>query len=228
MTSKGSAIEAGNRIIITFGDSTTALRPGIDMTYSDLLRKELPKYGISGNIINKGIPGNTTNDAMARFHTDVLDQNPDLVIIQFGINDSAYDVWKEPPATEPRVSLSTYVVNITSMVHQIKIAGAEVILMTPNPLRWSETTLGLYGKNPYDINNPWGFNVILSDYAQAIRDIAAAENIPLIDVQSAFIAYDDATNQSVDDLLLDGMHPNNTGHRIVANMLEAERIRVHW
>ena len=51
LTSKGSAIEAGNRIIIIVGDSTTALRPGIDMTYSDLLREELPKYGISGSII---------------------------------------------------------------------------------------------------------------------------------------------------------------------------------
>ena len=50
-------------------------------------------------MINRGVPGNTTSQARARFAADVLDNHPDLVIIQLGANDAAIDVWKDPPAT---------------------------------------------------------------------------------------------------------------------------------
>ncbi len=219
------ALTKGEYTIVALGDSTTAER-FVDgrwmQVYCDLLRNELPQYGITGSVINKGVPSNTSTDAMARFQSDVLDLNPDLVIIQLGINDSAYDVWKEPPATEPRVSLNTTKANLTSMVQQLKSAGSDVILMTPNVLRWTPLMLEYYGQPPYDPNDPWGYNVVLTDYAQAVREVAALQNVLLIDVYSACIEYDQAAGQSVDDLLLDGVHPNEAGHRMVADMLEAQ------
>ena len=39
-----------------------------------------------------------------------------MIVIQFGINDAAVDVWKKPPATEPRVPLNEYLDNLRTMI----------------------------------------------------------------------------------------------------------------
>jgi lysophospholipase L1-like esterase len=211
----------GSYTIVAFGDSTTEedpVRVEGDV-YSQILEKELPTYGITGMIVNAGIPSNTSLQGYNRLQSDVLDYNPDLVIVQFGINDAAVDVWKNPPATEPRVSLNDYIHNMTNIVQDIKATGSKVILMTPNPCRWTEILLTYYGYEPYDPEDPMGFNVMLTDYAQAVRDLAVSEDVPLVDVYSSFVAYNDVVGQSMDDLLADGMHPNYLGHEIIGDAL---------
>ncbi|MEZ5434349.1 MAG: hypothetical protein R3F31_24940 [Verrucomicrobiales bacterium] len=41
----------------------------------------------------------------------------------------------------------------------------------------------------------------------------------LVDVETAFLDYGRVPGQSVDDLLLDGMHPNDRGHALIAELL---------
>ena len=108
--------------------------------YANCLARELPAKGIKAEIINAGIGGNTTQMAMSRFDKDVLQKNPDLVVIQFGINDSAVDVWKTPPATESRVSKKKYIQNLEKLVETLKTRKCEVILMTPNRMCWTACT----------------------------------------------------------------------------------------
>ncbi|HRU05193.1 MAG TPA: GDSL-type esterase/lipase family protein, partial [Candidatus Brocadiia bacterium] len=135
--------------IVTFGDSTTAPR-GKLKTYSDCLREDLSAKGVAVEVVNAGIGGNTTRMALARFQTDVLDRKPDLVVIQFGINDSCVDVWRKPPATGPRVPRDEYVKNLEKMAATLQERGCRVILMTPNLLRWTPRLKTLYGQPPYD------------------------------------------------------------------------------
>jgi len=61
--------------------------------------------------------------------------------------------------------------------------------------------------------------VLLKSYAAAVRKIAKEEHVPLVDVYAAFENYDKQPNQAADDLLLDGMHPNTAGQRMVADLL---------
>lgn len=204
--------------VVAFGDSTTAPR-GTLQVYADCLTRDLPKKGINAEIINAGIGGNTTANAKARFEEDVLDRHPDLVVIQFGINDSAVDVWKKPPATESRVKKNQYAENLERFVDTLRKAGCQVILMTPNPIRWTPGLKGQYGKPPYRPDRADGFNVTLSPYADCVRAVAKNKKVPLVDVYAAFQAYGKVKGQSVDDLLLDGMHPNDKGHRFVADLL---------
>jgi lysophospholipase L1-like esterase len=91
--------------------------------------------------------------------------------------------------------------------------------MTPNPLRWNEKLLGLYGEPPYDPEDPDGFNAFLRDYAQRVRDVADRTGAALVDSFAAFQAHGAVEGQLVDDLLLDGMHPNSAGHALEAEML---------
>jgi len=216
--------------IVAFGDSTTAPRvvKGKPLTvYADLLGKELPGKGVDATVINAGVGGNTTVRAKARFARDVLARRPDLVIIQFGINDSAVDVWKKPPATRPRVAIDRYTKNLEFFIRALRERNARVILMTPNPLCWTDKLKAMYGKPPYDPSDPDGFNVLLRKYAEALRCVARRQKVPFIDIYAAFKAYEKAKGHSMDELLLDGMHPNEKGHRMIADLLIKQIARAH-
>lgn len=202
--------------IVSFGDSITAPRKGL-VVYSDLLRKEFEGRGVA--VVNAGIGGNTTAHAKARFEKDVLARNPDLVIMQFGNNDSAIDVWKDPPAEKPRVSIEDYEKNLREMVTTLEKRGVKIILVTPLPTRWTPKLKQMYGKPPYDPNDANGFNFQKEKYTAKLRAIAKDENIPLIDLYAKFFEYDRREGNTMDELFVDGMHPNDKGHRIEADLL---------
>ena len=204
--------------IITFGDSTTAPR-GETVIYSKLLGEELLFDGKPVKVLNAGIGGNTTRMAKGRFEKDVLGAKPDVVVIQFGINDSAVDVWAKVPATKPRVELDQYRANLTSMVQTLKQRGARVVLMTSNSMTWTPILQKMYGRPPYLPENPDGMNVVLRDYAKAVREIAKAEGTGLVDVYEDFQQYAAKPRKNPKVLCKDGMHPDDLGHRMIAEGL---------
>lgn len=207
--------------IVAFGDSTTAPR-GTIAVYPVILQEELRQV----KVINAGVPGNTTTMARQRFESDVLAKNPEVVILQFGINDSAVDVWKQPAATGARVSLDTYEANLRYFVQTLKGRKIAVVLMTPNPLRWTAKLKEMYGRAPYLPDQPDGFNVTLNPYAEKVRRIAVEENVTLVDVPPAMGARAAEMKGTMDQLLADGMHPNDKGHRVVGNQLKAALLKV--
>ena len=203
--------------IIAFGDSTTAERSTINKVFSIWLVEELPKYGLNAEVINSGIPGNTTSDARKRFQKDVLDQKPELVIIQFGLNDSAIDV--SLGSRDPRVPMETYAENLKSMVGELKQAGRKVILMTQNPISWTPKLKEIYGSPPYDVEDPMGLNRLNSKYAQTVRDISIEFKVPLVDIYSLFSSLMASVEEDSASLLLDGIHPNDKGHKLISAKL---------
>ncbi len=213
------ASAAPSFLIVTFGDSTTAPRKGVDV-YTSQLETRLKSSPIPVRLVNKGVGGNTTAMAMKRFKTDVLDEKPDLVIIQFGINDSMVDVWKTPPAQASRVSLEDYEKNLRFFVAEIRRNGGDVILMTPNPLRWTPLLHHNYDKPPYDPSDEKGLTSILEKYAQAMRAIAHDLNVPLVDVYALYDTWEKTNGESCLKLLGDGMHPNTRGHTLTTDTLE--------
>jgi lysophospholipase L1-like esterase len=204
--------------IVAFGDSTTAKR-GSTRVYASILQDELSNV----RVINAGVGGNSTEMARTRFEQDVTAHHPRIVIIQFGINDSAVDVWKTPPATESRVSLDRYEKNLRLFVQSLKLTKTRVLLLTPTPLRWTPKLRDLYGKPPYQPADPNGFNALLTSYCEAARRVATEEGTEFLDMQQAFSEFCLRTGGTLDSLLSDGMHPNDVGHRIEADLLR-ERI----
>lgn len=203
--------------IVAFGDSTTAPREGV-RTYTQLVEAGLRDDGVSAEVINAGVPGDTTEDARARFDADVVTLAPDCVVIQFGINDAALDVWRDPPAGTPRVGLDRYTENLDHFARRLTAVGSRCVLMTPNRLTWTPETLDLYGRAPYDPADPDGFSRPLEPYAQRTRDLAARHGLPLIDVAAAY-ARETTAGGDIGRYLLDGIHPNDAGHRLVASRL---------
>jgi lysophospholipase L1-like esterase len=203
----------GRPTVVVFGDSTTARRKGVRQVYEQRLAKRLP--GII--LANAGVPGDTTERARARFARDVLSRQPDVVVVQFGANDSAVDVWKG--ATAPRVSQERYAANLRHFIDELQKRDCRVVLMTPGVFRWTDKLRGMYGKPPYQADQPEGFCVTLREYAEITRRLARELHLPLVDVYAAQMQYDAKPGQSVDSLFLDGMHPNDRGHELIADLL---------
>jgi acyl-CoA thioesterase-1 len=78
---------ANQRTLVCFGDSITAglgLQDG--QSYSDFLAHDLTAQGYHYKILNRGVSGATTSDAVASLPS-ILALHPDVVIVEFGGND---------------------------------------------------------------------------------------------------------------------------------------------
>jgi len=216
--------------IVALGDSTTATAldwaPPIKEVYADCLPRSLAAHGISATVVNAGIGDTTTRDALARLDRDVRHHHPNLVVIQFGINDSWIDV--DQGSTAPRLTRTEYRDNLRKIIGILKSDGARVVLMTPNPMRWADPYyIKAFGEHPglLDTRAPRGIDRLLDLYAADVRDVAQQEQLPLVDVFAAFEDYGKLPGQSIDELLLagDGIHPNQAGQHLVCKLL-TERI----
>ncbi|MGI8905570.1 MAG: arylesterase [Candidatus Sumerlaeaceae bacterium] len=100
--------------IIAFGDSLTAgVGAGQGEDYPSQLAEMCGKP-----IVNKGVPGETTADALRRLDKDVIENDPRIVIILLGGNDLLQRL--------PRTQTFS---NLDSMVQQIHATGALVVLV---------------------------------------------------------------------------------------------------
>lgn len=204
--------------MVFFGASTTAARQGTK-TFAENVQDYFSTNHWNVPLINAGIPGHSTVMAKERFEADVLAHSPSCVVVQFGINDSMVDVWKDPPATEPRVPLELFLQNLQYFATKIRSSGGKVFLVTQQRLSWTPKLRELYGRAPYRPSEPDGLNGILDSYAAATRTLAREEGIPLVDVHDAWLKFPGETGEAVSNLLADGMHPNDRGHEIIASLL---------
>lgn len=208
--------------IVALGDSTTEAWEGnARSVYPERLAAALAARGIPAEVINAGASDTTSRQAVARLDRDVRRFAPDYVVVQFGINDSWIDAYAG--STEPRLTLDEYAANLESIVRTVRADGAVAILMTPNPMRWSER-YGSELRDPalgFDFDDPRGINRLLDVYAERVRQIARRNRVPLVDVSAAFEAWGSVPGRSVDALLLenDGIHPNDAGHELIAGWL---------
>jgi lysophospholipase L1-like esterase len=160
-------------------------------------------------VANAGIGGDNTRTALARLDRDVLSEKPDLVTVMFGVNDAAMVDGGPVARTEPRVSLDEYRSNLKAIIERIRGARAKVLLCTPTPMsrKYLYANLGAYAEHEE-------INYMVRQYAQAAREVAQQENVPLFDAFSLFLDRPDGL-----DLIEDGNHPYVKGHALIAEGL---------
>jgi acyl-CoA thioesterase-1 len=176
-------------VIVAFGDSITAgyaVRRGFPFFWKSMLQKKYPEAFIE--LINSGISGDTTLDGLARLDWGVLSYEPDLVTINFGINDCVLGL-----------GLQEFKSNLSQMVRRIRSGpGSEILLLSSQPL---ETP-------PYD--------ELVLDYYQAIEEVAREMETGFVDVYGAWMRRIDQ-GISLSSLILSGLdHPNEEGYKIIA------------
>ncbi|MBI5831483.1 MAG: hypothetical protein HZB16_04125 [Armatimonadetes bacterium] len=114
--------------VVCLGDSITdgfnVPDPNLD-GFPALLRRMLEERwaGAQVTVHRKGVPGNTTNDALARFADDVSPLAPNLVVLQFGGNDKGVG--------DGLANLPRYQQNLRRLVANCEKIGAAALLCTP-------------------------------------------------------------------------------------------------
>ena len=107
-------LQSRGTAVIAFGDSLTA---GVGATSgADYPSRVAAMTGIE--IVNAGVSGDTTDDALRRIDADVLSKNPRIVIIGLGGNDFLR-----------QMPMSATEANLRAIVKQIQDAGAMVVLL---------------------------------------------------------------------------------------------------
>jgi lysophospholipase L1-like esterase len=212
--------------IVTLGDSTTASyrdwAPQVARVYSDCLPQALSAHGLVVKVVNAGIGDTTTRDAVARLDRDVRSHHPNLVVVQFGINDSWIDA--DQGKKLPRLTRAEYRANLRYILQTLQADGAQLVLMTPNPMRWSDPFyIKVFTEQPglLDTRDVRGIDKLLDLYAQDARDVAHSEQVALVDVFQAFEDYGNKPGNNINNILLsgDGIHPNQAGQDLVCEKL---------
>lgn len=193
--------------IIFFGDSIT--QAGVQPKgYITDLQDMLAKQGKAADyeLIGKGIGGNKVYDLYLRMDEDVLALKPDVVVIYIGVND----VWHKSTygtGTDPDKFVKFY----EAIIRKIQAGGSKVVLCTPASI--GEKT---------DFSNAQDGD--LNAYSQLIRDLAARQNLPLVDLRKAFLDYNVKNNTGNKDrgvLTNDRVHLNDLGNQFVADQMWA-------
>ena len=188
-----SDLEAGADVtIVAYGDSITAgfaVRRGFPSFWKEMLDEKYPEAGLE--MINSGISGDTTLDGLSRLDWAVLSYEPDLVTINFGINDCVLGL-----------GLEEFEMNLVEMVRRIRaVPGSEVLLLSSQPLETS----------PYDRQ--------VMDYYQAIERVAREMDVGFVDVHGAWMRRVEQ-GTPLSSLIIPGLdHPNEAGYRIIAEEL---------
>ena len=189
--------------IVFFGDSITdcernrndekSLGNGYVKVLADKLRPIYPDMDIE--LINKGVSGNEVCDLLARVRSDVIDLNPDAVVIMIGINNviHKFKYGKE-------LNLKQFESDLTELLERLKEAGIAVIFLEPFLLPAHDK---LRMRNIFDEE-------------LKIIDRVASE------ICDEFVAYDEMFNGIVQSIpyteySADGVHPTHRGSRLIAD-----------
>lgn len=190
--------------IITLGDSITrGVRTGVkaEETFAALLQARLRDQKIDAEVINVGIGGERTDQALTRLAKDVIGRKPNVVTIMYGTNDSYVDKGKQ----EPRLTVAEYEANLRRLVKELRDAGIQPILMTAP--RWGDKARNGKGENP---------NLLLEQYLAACRKVAEDTKTPLVDHYAYWLKKE---KDGVADWTTDQCHPNPEGHKQLAQLI---------
>jgi hypothetical protein len=198
-----SFVQDGKKKIVFFGDSITEL--GVKKGgYIDLLNDRITNNGQANQyeLFGAGIGGNKVYDLYLRLEKDVLNKNPNMVVVWIGVND----VWHKS-IMGTGTDYDKFGLFYDALIQKIKAKGAKVILVTP-------AVIGERNDN----SNPQDGELNL--YANWIRKYAAQNNITLVDCRKLFLDYSAKNNpKQVDKGLLtyDRVHLNDAGNQLVAD-----------
>jgi lysophospholipase L1-like esterase len=139
------------------------------------------------NVIVTSIGGENSDSGAPRFERDVLAHNPDVVTIDYALNDRRLGAEKARK-------------NLEAMLDLAAARKVRVILFTPTPDQRAKLD---------DPTDP------LNQQADMIRALAAQRGLPLIDSLALFMAKI-AAGTPLPELMSQVNHPNRAGHELVA------------
>ncbi|MGE6365327.1 SGNH/GDSL hydrolase family protein [Bacillus paramycoides] len=150
------------KTLVCFGDSITADEMFFDGTprLTPRLQEMFPHL----KVLNAGVPGDNTFDALQRIEEDVLSHGPDFVTVFLGTNDAV---------SFAQVPLQAYKENLEKIVSAI--SSEKVLLISPAPVdearqhNRTKEVLGQYADVVEEVAKETGSH-FLNLYAEMIQE----------------------------------------------------------
>jgi len=161
-TTTGRAAEPAKVKIILVGDSTVTDSAGWGLGFKQFLTDGAECINVS--------QGGRSSESFRREGrwTNALALKGDYYLVQFGHNN-------EPGKPGRSTDMPTFVSNMVSYVEEAQAIGARPVLVTPLTRR------------QWDKEHPGKIKSSLAPYAEEVRKIAAAKQVPLVDLQARSI-----------------------------------------
>jgi lysophospholipase L1-like esterase len=176
-------------IIAALGDSLTygwMTERGFLDFLDDMLKKKYP--GSPFKILNRGIPGDTARDGLRRLDREILRFNPDLVLIQFALND-AYTEFNP----------DNFKKNIDMIISKVREkTGSEIALLTSVALL-----------DPLE-------NKTAETFYSRIRELGTKHTIPVAAVHDYWKKKISEGVIHSTLVQMDGVHPTEKGYQLMA------------
>jgi lysophospholipase L1-like esterase len=142
------------------------------------------------NVIVTAIGGEDSESGALRFEKSVISHHPDVVTIDYGLNDR-------------KIGLRSAELAWKSMIEKCLENNIKVLLLTP-----ILDLSGLFEEN----KDQWG---LLQKHTEQIRKLAEEYEVGLVDCFSLFENYI-KNGGDITDLLSWPNHPNRNGHELIA------------
>jgi len=178
-----------DKTIVCMGDSVTA-GGGWTEDLSDTF---------NANFINAGFGGDTsTNYYNYRYQTYVASHNPDIVFVEFGINDllSVSTTAAMPGA------ITTYKNTLKNIYNANKNIGAKTVFVTPNNIKVASLEKAIHTSSSYG-----SLQNYIDAFLQGMADVAAETGSHFINVYQMWKDKGLAPTN-----LIDTTHPNGVGY----------------
>ena len=170
--------------------------------YALQLKKRFKKYSKNIKVEIKGIASNRTYHVYDRLTSDCISLKPDVVIMLIGVNDAweNYVPEKYPPLLRP---MEPHIREIYRRL-RTELPNTQILYLMPFLIDAVEE------KFPY--------HKTLDEFREVLKSIALENGATVLDLQKNF--YQAQKSIEPKKLAVDGIHPTNLGHKVMADAIE--------
>ena len=158
-----------------------------------------PEFFESGIFVNRGIGGQVTSQMLIRFRADVIEMQPEIVVILAGINDIAQN--------NGFIEIPDIAKNIETMAELADYHGIKVVICSVLPA----------------IDFPWSTGLKPAEKVVALnrllQNFALKKSFPYVDYYSEMVDENGGLKvpnfTTADDLV----HPNRAGYEVMESVI---------
>jgi lysophospholipase L1-like esterase len=162
---------------------------------------KLPDYFPGKPYINRGVDGQTTPEMLVRFRQDVIDLHPKVLVVLAGTNDIA---GVTGPTRNEDIEANYASMAELARAHHIQVVFSSVLPVN-NYTHDAEESFALRPRERILALNKW------------LKDYCATNRFVYLDYFSALVDEQGMLKRNLAD---DGLHPTDTGYKIMAPLAE--------
>lgn len=171
--------------------------------YALQLKKRLKNYSKDIKVEIRGIASNRTYHVYDRLTKDCISLKPDVVIMLIGVNDAWENYVPEqyPPLVRP---MEPHIREVYRRI-RTELPDTQILYLMPFMIDAVEEKLP--------------FHKTLDEFRQVLRNIAVENGAAVLDMQAVF--NEAQRTVEPEKLAIDGIHPTNLGHKVMADAVES-------